>query len=1241
MAALKEDGYSNSDLKQLYSIPVLEIFKSHTWSKKRFQETTKDCCDKQKSLLFLKVVVKIATCDDKSCQVQISDILSTFSKQNFFSQLCKLLDGSEDVSLDFKAEWLEPLNCVIQSLHDICRKTPSKSMVAFGFCSGLASTITKLILSSNDDAAINQLSDMKSNVEDIHNYFRDLPIIPTSDDIFCKPFWGENLTYGSFHNLDHYLDVLFRLLRENFMAQLRNDIFEYKARKASNAPSEKTRLDFTMHQNVTVECENCSNDCRFYDIKLDESHVNRVKMNRTKHFLYRSLICLSPDVFETLYFAIIENEDQIRDDYTLKIKMNKESTTPGLFVGMAVTMIENIRNLETYMHVSSCLQNIHENDLPFRKYLVEGHKKVHRPLYIQDNTDIEYDLRPMMMREVIYQKATDGKEKQSRMCKVVSCNDWPTATELHLDDSQYKALQLALTREFVIIQGPPGTGKTRVGMMIAKTLIHNKHLWMNERKINECVLQRNHYGKIKQNYEPSSAMLIVCHTSHALEQFFKGVVTFLDAKNINKWESKLVHVGSRSLNLDRFSLKHKRDQWNELNTHGKNLSNPLSESHERICKIKWMLRKSYENIFGEEILKSWVPEVNLLVENGKRFNMLEWLNIDEYSLCQSALEGYFEMEIKSSKENNNNTDIDKDINTDSDAINGEKYITDNDTDVCSKYGEIGVRLDLIVHDILKRNNFDEHIEYFLKDYIKKLQSNICSNEIMSQTDVEIHVHQPWGITINERWNMYRYFLHQLRKKAKTLLDEEEIQHEDLRRKEKERQTVVDNDILAHSEVIAMTSSWAARYQNVLKEICPKIIIVEEASEISEAHVIATLNAYCEHLILIGDHKQIDRTPTGFELARKYHLDVSLFDRMINMGLPYVRLEKQHRMRPEVAQLLHSLYEKLDDNENVLEYEDVMGLEKNVYFVSHQKEDQAIEDKDSYANEFEAFYIERLTHYLLKQGYSTRQITVLTPYLGQEIMIRNQMQKAEYEGIRISNLAQYRGEENDIILLSLVSSNKEGRLGFLDDDNRMCVALSRAKIGLYVIGNFDFIQKHSHKCHIWKEIIKQMKVNESIGNGLPLICRNHKDIITQVVDPKDFDKVPEGGCSKTCDFRLNCGHSCGLFCHPLDPHHLKITCQKLCAKSCKNGHKCIKPCHFPRACKCSTAVEKKLPCGHRLTQVCHFNAKRNQCQTVVTKILPCGHHRQMRCFEDPLQFKCRVFGEETIKMSTPKNGTLFC
>lgn len=38
--------------------------------------------------------------------------------------------------------------------------------------------------------------------------------------------------------------------------------------------------------------------------------------------------------------------------------------------------------------------------------------------------------------------------------------DWPKMEELGLDESQMKALQLALTKELAIIQGPPGTGET-------------------------------------------------------------------------------------------------------------------------------------------------------------------------------------------------------------------------------------------------------------------------------------------------------------------------------------------------------------------------------------------------------------------------------------------------------------------------------------------------------------------------------------------------------------------------------------------------------------------------------------------------------------------------------------------------------------------------------------------------------------------------------------------------------------
>ena len=45
---------------------------------------------------------------------------------------------------------------------------------------------------------------------------------------------------------------------------------------------------------------------------------------------------------------------------------------------------------------------------------------------------------------------------------------WPSAEDLELDDSQYKALQMALTKEFAVIQGPPGTVKTYIGLKVKR-----------------------------------------------------------------------------------------------------------------------------------------------------------------------------------------------------------------------------------------------------------------------------------------------------------------------------------------------------------------------------------------------------------------------------------------------------------------------------------------------------------------------------------------------------------------------------------------------------------------------------------------------------------------------------------------------------------------------------------------------------------------------------------------------------
>jgi regulator of nonsense transcripts 1 len=55
-------------------------------------------------------------------------------------------------------------------------------------------------------------------------------------------------------------------------------------------------------------------------------------------------------------------------------------------------------------------------------------------------------------------------------------------------------------------------------------------------------------------------------------------------------------------------------------------------------------------------------------------------------------------------------------------------------------------------------------------------------------------------------------------------------------------------------------------------------------------------------------------------------------------------------------------------------------------------------------------------------------------------------------VEIQTVDAYEGREKDFIILMCVRSNNNHRLGFLRDSGRMTVALTRAKQGLFVIGN---------------------------------------------------------------------------------------------------------------------------------------------------------------------------------------------
>lgn len=60
-----------------------------------------------------------------------------------------------------------------------------------------------------------------------------------------------------------------------------------------------------------------------------------------------------------------------------------------------------------------------------------------------------------------------------------------------------------------------------------------------------------------------------------------------------------------------------------------------------------------------------------------------------------------------------------------------------------------------------------------------------------------------------------------------------------------------------------------------------------------------------------------------------------------------------------------------------------------------------------------------------------------------------------------------GQENDIIIISLVRSNREKQIGFLAQSNRLCVAISRARCGLYLFGNKNQLETARVNPNLWK------------------------------------------------------------------------------------------------------------------------------------------------------------------------------
>ena len=60
--------------------------------------------------------------------------------------------------------------------------------------------------------------------------------------------------------------------------------------------------------------------------------------------------------------------------------------------------------------------------------------------------------------------------------------------------------------------------------------------------------------------------------------------------------------------------------------------------------------------------------------------------------------------------------------------------------------------------------------------------------------------------------------------------------------------------------------------------------------------------------------------------------------------------------------------------------------------------------------------------------------------------------------RISTVDSFQGQEADVVLISLVRSNKQGTVGFLSDFRRLNVAVTRARKQVMIVGDASTICK---------------------------------------------------------------------------------------------------------------------------------------------------------------------------------------
>ena len=812
-----------------------------------------------------------------------------------------------------------------------------------------------------------------------------------------------------------------------------------------------------------------------------------------------------------------------------------------------------------------------------------------------------------------------------------------------LEAAKYVRYYICCLKKFILFlpKGPPGCGKTFIGVKIAQLLL-----------------------SLSPKLE--KPILLLTYKNHALDEFLKHMLGFCTKRDI-------VRIGGRSKEpeLEECNLKNIQRCIRYEKATLTEIESTRNEIYKVESKIKKITKKVEESSYltnrslvehlSEEQIRSLILEADqiakpmnyrverrntdkikwkeqLLNDVSKEYSSVkEFLQTDEQikeskdrhvggacvEVLNSALKHWFpgrrELQrmkdfqtefilqlqsdkITEEKESENGNDDDDDDSGDEDHV---RQVLETRLAAGARH-EANLN-SLIIFDRAKTKG----VLISISDYPPDI---VVNSQILS-------VNNLWSLNDVQRLQFLYCILNKKTASVSQELNDLVKKLQSLKRRKEELEITDKVKFLSQKKIIGVTITGASINHDLLHHIGPSVVIVEEAAEILEPSLLAALTPSIEHLILIGDHKQLRPQVDTYELRKNFQFDVSMMERLIESRFPFSCLARQNRMRPEFSALLKDIYPNLQDNlQLVWQNEPLKCIAKSMFFWSH--DDPETKDR-TYTNVKEADRVIALVKYLLSNGVCPSDITVLSPYLGQTRYLRKMIKQkkdsspkySEKGLVQVQTIDNYQGDENKYVIISLVRSNEENIIGFLKARNRRCVAQSRAKCGMYFVGNRNTLCGAKSSC--WSGFISSMKEQGCVGDKIPLRCTKHEISKYEATDGNGIRKLmakPALLCNEPCgDYYQNCEkHRCK---NPCRSRHNHDYCPELVNDQFPDcGH------YVERTCSddilylsCESMVNVDLPCGHEATKKCSQDISKIKCSKIVTEHFPrCGHKTEKPC-----------------------------